>query len=264
MRLTYTFLTGLFAAVLLLTSCEKIITLELDNAGAAVVIDAGLSDQGEIQVVRLSKTYDFTQPNKFNGASGATVVLTSNTGNVVNYTEVEPGIYNSPRIRGRSGVKYTLTVNLEGKTYIATSTMPDKVHIDSLTFKDYNFFGEKSRFVDVNYLDPRGAPNYYRYILRVKGKIEEDVVSEDRFNDGNEVANTIFYDLSDLERDDQIDVEFLCIDRNVYRYFYSLSQNMGGGGPPIAPSNPPSNFSNGALGVFSAYTSSRRTATIPD
>ncbi|RZL98716.1 MAG: DUF4249 domain-containing protein, partial [Pedobacter sp.] len=192
MRLTYTFILSLFATLLMLTSCEKVITLDLDNAGPAVVIDAGLSDQGEVQVVRVSKTYDFTQPNKFNGVSDASVVLTSSTGNVVNYTEVAPGIYNSPRIRGRSGVRYTLTVKLEGKTYIANSTMPDKVHIDSLSFKDYNFFGEKSRFVDVNYLDPRGAPNYYRYILRIKGQVEEDEVSEDRFNDGNQVANTIF------------------------------------------------------------------------
>lgn len=248
----------------LFTGCEKIITLELDNAGPAVVIDAGLSDQGEIQIVKVSKTYSFTEPNKFNGLAGATVVLTSNTGNIVNYTEVAPGIYHSPRIRGRSGTTYTLSVTLDGKAYTATSTMPEKVILDSLTFKDYSFFGEKSRFVAAHYVDPAGAQNQYRYILRVKGKLEEDIVSEDRFDNGNEVANTIFYDLNDLKPDDQIEVEFQCIDRNVYRYFYSLSQNLGGGGPPIAPSNPPSNFSNGALGVFSAYTSSRKTAAIPN
>ena len=264
MKLAYIFLFSSLVSVFLFTGCEKIITLDLEDAGPVVVIDAGLSDQGEVQIVKVSKTYSFSEPNRFNGAVGAKVVLTSNVGNEVNYTEVAPGIYHSPRIRGRSTVTYTLSVTLEGKTYTASSRMPDKVHLDSLTFRDYTFFGETSRFVAANYLDPKGVQNQYRYILKAKGKLEEDVVSEDRFDDGNEVANTIFYELDDLVPGDQIEVEFQCIDRNVYRYFYSLSQNLGGGGPPIAPANPPSNFDNGALGVFSAYTSSRKSAVIQD
>ena len=41
----------LFAAALL-CSCEKIIDLKLDNAAPLVVIDAGISDQNENQVVK--------------------------------------------------------------------------------------------------------------------------------------------------------------------------------------------------------------------
>jgi len=116
--------------------------------------------------------------------------------------------------------------------------------------------------VAANYNDPKDIQNQYRYILTVKGKIEEDAVSEDRFDDGNKAANVIFYDLNDLVRGDTIEVEFQCIDRNVYKYFYSLGQNSGAGGPPVAPANPPSNFNNKALGVFNAYSTSKKTVVI--
>lgn len=247
---------------MLLSSCEKVIELKLDNAEPLVVIDGGLSDQNENQVIKVSKTYNFTETNRFNSVTGAKVVLTRPNGSTINYNEVAPGIYQSARFRGVPGNTYVLDVTVEGKTYTAASTMPVKVLLDSLTFKQFNFFGKINTYVAVNYQDPPAIANQYRYILKSKGKIEEDMVNEDRFNNGNQVADVIFYKLDDLISGDSIDVEFQCIDRNVYRYFYSLGQNKGNGGPPVSPANPPSNFNNGALGVFNAYTSSKRNAVI--
>lgn len=246
----------------ILSGCEKVIDLKLDNASPVVVIDGGVSDQNENQKILISKTYNFTEPNKFNGVSGAQVVLSAAGEKPVNYLEISPGVYQSPKFKGKSGVKYDLSVTLEGKTYAASSTMPARVVLDSLTFKTFSFFTENKTYIAVNFKDPAGIANQYRYILKVKGVVEHDSVSEDRFNDGNEVANVLFYELKDLVRGDSVRVEFQCIDRNVYRYFYSLSQNLGKGGPPVSPANPPSNFNNGALGVFNAYTSSSRTAVL--
>lgn len=245
-----------------LSGCEKVIDLKLDNAAPQLVIYGGLSDKVDNHLVVISKTYDFTDPNRFNAVSGAKVIVRNEEGTQMEYLEVSNGIYQSPKFRGQSGKKYRLDVTYEGKTYTATSTMPGKVPLDSLTFKDFSFFGETNTYVAVNYLDPKGIQNQYRYILTVKGKVEEDVVSEDRFDDGNAVANVIFYDLDDLVRGDTLDVEFQCVDRSVYKYFYSLGQNLGGGGPPVAPANPPSNFNNKALGVFSAYSTSNKTVVI--
>ena len=247
---------------MLFYSCEKVIDLQLENSVPIVVIDAGVSDVLENQVVRISQTYSFTEANRFNGLEGAKVVLKSSTGNTYDYTEVSPGIYQSNRFRGRPDITYSLDVTVGDKTYSATSTMPKKVILDSLNFKEFTFFGTTNTYVTANFNDPPGIQNQYRYILKVKGKIEEDVVSEDRFDDGSKVANVIFHEMDDLVAGDAIDVELQCIDRNVFKYFFSLSQNSGGGGPPVAPSNPPSNFSNGALGVFNAYTSSKKTVVL--
>ncbi|WP_316822705.1 DUF4249 domain-containing protein [Pedobacter gandavensis] len=248
--------------VLIFTACEKVIELKLDNAAPVVVIDGGISDQNVVHQIKVSKTYSFTEPNKFNGLSGANVSLAvDGTGSIV-FSEVSPGVYQSVRFKGKSGSKYDLSVTVEGQTYKASSVMPARVPMDSLTFKTYTLFGESKNYVAVNFKDPAGVANQYRYILKFKGKVEKDVVSEDRFDDGNKVTNVIFYELNDLIKGDSIQVEIQCIDKNVYRYFYSLGQNTGEGGPPVSPANPPSNFSNGALGVFSAHTSSIRTALI--
>ncbi|ACU04756.1 MULTISPECIES: DUF4249 domain-containing protein [Pedobacter] len=249
-------------AAMLFSSCEKVIDLKLDNAEPVVVIDGGLSDQNENQVIKVSKTYNFTEPNKFNGVTGAKVVLTRPNGSTINYNEIAPGIYQSAKFRGVTGVRYALDVTIDGKIYSAASTMPGKVMLDSLSFRQFNFFGKINTYVAVNYQDPVEVQNQYRYILKVKGKVEDDMVSEDRFNNGNSVSDVIFYKLDDLVSGDSLHVEFQCIDRNVYRYFYSLGQNAGNGGPPVSPANPVSNFNNGALGVFNAYTSSKRTAVI--
>lgn len=251
----------LFAG-LLLSSCEKIVDLKLDNANPVLVIDGGINDQNENQEVKISRTYNFTEPNKFNGVSGAKVVVTRPNGSTVTYSEVSPGIYQSVKTRGVPGNTYILNVTLEGKTYTASSTMPGRVVLDSLTFKQFNFFSTKNTYVAVNYNDPAAVQNQYRYILTVKGKIEEDMVSEDRFNNGNTVSDVIYYEIEDLVAGEKLDVEFQCIDRNVYRYFYGLGQNNGAGGPPVAPANPVSNFNNGALGIFNAYTSSKRSVVI--
>ncbi|SMD16527.1 DUF4249 domain-containing protein [Pedobacter nyackensis] len=246
----------------LFSSCEEVIDLKLDNSEPVIVIDGGISDQNENQLVKVSRTYNFTEPNKFNGVAGAQVVLIRPNGTKISYTEVSPGVYQSVKLRGLPGNKYTLDVTVGGKTYTASSTMPGRVVLDSLTFKQFNFFGATNNYMAVNYNDPAGIQNQYRYILRSNGKTEEDMVSEDRFTDGNKVSDVIFYKLEDLMVGDSLHVELQCIDRNVYRYFYSLSQSSGEGGPPVAPSNPVSNFSNGALGIFNAYTSSKRSAVI--
>ena len=249
-------------ATLSLLGCEKVIDLDLRNSDPAIVIYADITDQMENQYVRITKTYDFTEPNKFNAVTGARVIVTTQNGSVINYSEITPGVYQSPRFGGRSGIKYSLDVTIDGTKYSAVSTMPGKVILDSVNFREVSFFGKNSTHLVANFKDPLGVQNQYRYILSIQGKVVEDLVSEDRFNDGNPVSNTIYHEMNDLESGDVIELDLQCIDRTVYRYYFAFGQNMGGGGPPVAPANPPSNISNGALGIFSAHTSSKRTAKL--
>lgn len=259
----YTRYAFVVIAVSTFSACKKVIDLQLDEAVPVIVIDGGISDLNENQIVKVSKTYSFTEPNKFNGVSKANIVLKADGKALAVFVETEPGIYKSPtKFKGKPGVRYDISVTFEGKTYEASSIMPARVALDALTFKTFNFFGGNKSYIVANFSDPAGVANQYRYILKTKGVVEEDAVSEDRFNDGNKVENVIFYELDDLVKGDSVHVEFQCIDRNVYRYFYSLGQNSGQGGPPVSPANPPSNFSNGALGIFNAHTSSSRTAVI--
>ncbi len=248
-----------FSVMMLFASCEKIISLDLKTAEPVVVIEGYVTDQDEVQTVKISKTYSFAEPNKLNGVSGAQVILT-NGNTSIPFVETAPGIYQSVLFAGLPGEKYTLEVVFEGKTYTASSAMPQKVPIESLTYKKLSFFGSEKTYPVITYQDPAGTQNQYHYVVTLNNiEIKFNSVEEDRFNDGNKVENIIFYALDDLKSGDQIDIEFQTIDRNVFKYFFALSQINGNGGPPVAPSNPVSNFTNGALGVFSAYSTQKKT-----
>lgn len=244
----------LFALVL--ASCEKVIDLKLDNVAPVIVIEGNISDRFDRHVVKVSKTYNFNEPNRFNSVSGAVVRVTSENGQRFDFTETSPGIYESVRFRGSYLVKYTLNVLIDGKTYTASSVMPEKVDLNSISFRTYSFFGNSNTFIVAHYQDPPGVQNQYRYITKVNDKVGDISVSEDRFDDGNDVSNVLFSDLDNFNSGDKIEVELQCIDRNVFKYFFTIGQATGEDGPPVAPSNPDSNFNNGALGYFSAHTSS--------
>lgn len=245
-----------------MTGCEKVIDLELDKSDPVLVIDASVNNQLEYQTVKISKTTPFDEKKRFNPVTGALISLTGSNGQNISYTESSPGIYQSIAFRGVPGTKYTLSVLAEGKTYKAISTMPHPVKLDSINVKTFSFLKDTNSYAAANYHDPRSVQNQYRYILTIKGKIEFEAVTEDRFSDGNAVSDIIFYELDDLRKGDRVDVEMQCIDRAVFKYFFAISQIDGNGGPPVAPSDPVSNFSNGALGIFNAYTSNKRTLVI--
>jgi hypothetical protein len=252
----------LFTCIIIFSGCEKVIDLKLDNSEPLLVIEGSVSNQLEYQIVRISKTIPFGEKNRFNPVSGAKVTLSSSDGKGLSYTEVSPGIYQGDPFRGISGVKYTLNVLADGKTYTASSIVPQPVKLDSLTLKQFSFFGDTNTFIAANYTDPPSVQNQYRYIVKVKSKVEHEAVTEDRFNDGNSVVEVIFYELDDLKKGDRVDVEMQCIDRKVFKYFFALNQIGGSDGPPVAPANPVSNFSNGALGIFNAHTSTKRSLVI--
>jgi hypothetical protein len=255
----------LFALVItLFSSCEDVIDLELKDSKPVVVIEANVSDELKRQIVKVSQTKSFTQDNSIIPVSGAIITIKEDGG--LTYSLVETtnaGVYQSVNFAGKPGKKYTIDVTTNSKTYTANSTMPNKVALDSLTLTELTFFGNTQKFVQVNYKDPANIRNFYNTLLTVNGELRTGYYVEvDRFNDGSVVKNTIFSDEPELKSKDVIKVEFQCIDQNIYKYFFAISQISGNGGPPTAPANPASNFNNGALGFFSAHTSETKTATI--
>jgi hypothetical protein len=68
-----------------------------------------------------------------------------------------------------------------------------------------------------------------------------------------------------VHEDDAIIIEFQSIDKATYDYFSTLESISGIEIIQSAsPANPISNFSNGALGYFSAYSFDRKTINIKD
>jgi hypothetical protein len=246
----------LLTFVVILSSCEKVLDLNLDQTAPKIVIEGILTNLNTNHVVSVSHTKNFDEDNMRAVVSGAVISVTDENGQRIIFTEQgKTGNYYSSRFRGVPGRRYTMTVTTNGQTYTATSRMPFPVPIRSLTQVELSFFGETRKLVEVNYLDPANIENFYYtklYVNNIKrGSLD---ISSDRFNDGKAVKNATFVSDPDLETGDKVKIQLLTVDESVFKYLFSLSQITGNGGPPTTPANPTSNFNNGAVGYFSAST----------
>jgi len=265
----------LFASVLLsamyLTSCEKVIQIDLNDAEKKYVIEAMISDQlGSCKVV-LTQTKNFDENNTFTGVSGAQVTIADNNGAPKTLTETAPGVYEAPALTAVSSHTYQLSVRVGGEEFSATSVMPALVHLDSLYITERIFFDEKNKYATVLYDDPAGVQNAYRFIQYVNGIKEKTIfVRDDDSNDGLTIERTLLFfsddddaDEKKLKSGDNVRVEMLCISYPVYKYWFSLSQSSTGENQSATPGNPVTNIQGGALGYFSAHTWQSKTVEVP-
>jgi hypothetical protein len=249
----------------LFSSCEEVIDLKLNQSASNIVIEANLTNRFESQMVKISLTKAFTDDNTIIPVKNAVVTIKEENGLTYILKEsLVAGEYSSVPFRGKVGLNYTVQISVNGKTYTAQSTMPEAVLLDSVTVTELTFFTNRKKYIQVNYRDTPNISNQYNYVLSINDKVRNAYyVDSDRFNDGKNVTNTIFNADPELKKGDRVVVDFQCIEMNIYRYFYSISQISGNGGPPTAPSNPDSNFDNGALGYFSAHTTQKVSVIIP-
>lgn len=255
----------LIAGAISLCSCEKVIDVKLNNAEDQLVIEGAITDQSGQQVIKISKSVLYTEDNTYPAVTGATVVVTSDNGQSWTFAETAPGIYTFGPLKGETGRVYSLRATVNGAVYTASSTMPAAVAIDSLDVKVFNFGNENIKQAQVHYKDPAGIANYYRFVLKVNGMQSKRVYAEnDRLTDGREVPSVLFYngkndDDDELKTGDKVEVEMQCIDKNIFTYWYTLSQqSQNGPGGGVTPGNPPSNIVGNALGYFSAHAVSKK------
>ncbi|MCC8424283.1 DUF4249 domain-containing protein [Mucilaginibacter sp. UR6-11] len=257
--------------LLLLNSCEKAIDLKLPDNTPKYVIEAVLTNEAGGCRVAISQTKAFTGDNTFTGVSGATVTISSN-GSAQTLTPTGTGIYQHSTFKGAPGNTYQLTVQVDGKTFTASSAMPQPVAFDSLYVKKgegNNKDGSPLQYAFAGYNDPGSVKNFYRFVQYVNNKKEKTVfIADDEFTNGNSVNNRLSFsnDNDDPARNiksgEQLTVEMLCLDPVVYQYWYSLKNGAGGDGNNAAPSNPDTNLSGGALGYFSAHFIQRKTILV--
>lgn len=254
------------SALIIFSSCEKEIHIDLNSSEPQVVIDGSVTDAAGPYFVRITKTVNYSESNVYPGISGAVVIISDNLGNVDTLTETSAGLYQTSKIVGTPGRTYSLSVAVEEKKYYATSTMPLKVSLDSLKFSITAVPGEEDLYsVLPVFTDPLTLGNNYRYLLNINSELD-DTYYVDNDNIGNGLVNkrSIFNPDLEIKLKDTVTVEFRCIDAASYTYFYTLGQISGGGpGGGTTPTNPPNNITGDeALGIFSAYTTQSRTQIV--
>jgi len=260
-------LINMAVCAVLMTSCTKVIDVNLNSVAKKYVIEGYVDNFGGPAQVSITQTKDFDENNDFPGVSGAEVTISDNGADAIQLTESNAGFYETGKLQGIVGHTYTLTVKIDGETFTASSTMPQQVTFDSIFVENREVFDGTKPVVNVVYQDPVGKGNGYHFIEYRNNKRTKTIfASSDDFTDGNKITRPLLtFDEEDdeqLKSGDVVNVVMECIDRPVYKYWYSLDAAAGSGNS-ATPANPVSNISGGALGYFSAHTSEVKTITVP-
>jgi hypothetical protein len=253
----------LFTIVIMLSSCEKVIEFPLNTTEKRVVLQAFLTDTAGVNNVKITTTADFSAPNRFIPITGAQVTVTDNLNNSVTFTQRADSTYGNTNFRGVPGRTYTMKIVTGGKEYTAVSILPlRRVAIDSLTVSETVNPGNATptKNIDCYFTDPINVKNYYRFVFSRNSRNARDIeIDEDQFYDGQ--PNTYTLSSDSLKRNDIVVIEMQCIDKAAFNYFFTLQSLTND--ESAAPANPNSNWNNGALGYFSAYTYNRRRIVVP-
>lgn len=257
---------------LLFYSCsEDVVSIDINSSAPKIVIEGKIVTGNGPQTVKITKTTDFFKPSDFPPVLGADVTITDTKGNAVTLDETGGGLYTTSKIQGIVGETYKLTVRTGEKVYSSLSTLKSPVVIDSLSMEeDSQGGGDKIYFLHCYFSDTKNLTEYYRLKIYINGEQYKDYgLYQDRLTDGKKIDYE--YYINDEQYKDEfhdgdiITLEMEAIDRPVYDYFNTLSNALismsDESSTPFSstPGNPESNISNGALGYFSAYSSTAYT-----
>jgi hypothetical protein len=187
-------------------------------------------------------------------------------------------VYSSldPNLVGAVGQTYTLNVQYDNQTYSATTKLLVPVGLDAFQWipsEENDQFGLCRAFLT----DPANAKNAYRWeskiITTVNGSPKDyrfrhggGSYFDDQFFNGLSINFETRYPEKDttypdgLKRyfkyGDSVVIKLSHIEYPVYNYFDKLRTQLENSGSPFSsPVLIPSNFTNGALGIWSGYSS---------
>ncbi|WP_310556168.1 DUF4249 domain-containing protein [Flavobacterium sp.] len=234
----YLFITTLF---LTLSSCEKVIDLELDTAPPKLVIDASIKWQrgttGSYQKIKLTTTtsyFSYTIPI----VSGANVVVENSSNTVFNFTELNAsGEYICNNFIPVINETYKLTVTQNGQTYTATEKLYSTSEIEDIEQKTVSGFDGDQIQVKFLFQDNGSENNYYLTTFKQNNiAVPEFFAESDEFYQGNKMFG--FYTEDSLKPGNILDMSVQGISKKYYNFMQKLISISGnGGGNPF--STPP-------------------------
>lgn len=126
-----------------LTSCDTVIHPTLQSASAVYVVDAFVTDKLDTQVINITYSQPYFDATVPPGVSGASVVISDNESNTFTFVE-------NPNVKGsyiwipagvgfgKIGNRYTLSILVNGESFVADSRMGRVPPVDSITFAESN------------------------------------------------------------------------------------------------------------------------------
>jgi hypothetical protein len=265
---------------LFIVGCEDVIEVDLNSADPKIVIEGVVANDNSPTRVKITKSTDFYEPGVYDKVTGAEIEITDSKGNSGVLTEIEEGLYQTDAVSGEEGRTYYISVKAEGETYSAESTIPQQLNLDSLNLEIAPYppgeeTEEKKRYyLHIYFQDDPENEDYARFRILNNGELLGGYrIYNDKYTNGNYIKARLNLGAEDnnIKIGDELTVQLLSIDKASYDFYLTeniinASRTQGGGGPPssISPANPNTNWTNDALGVFTAFSVSTQSVIVEE
>lgn len=259
-------LAYILGLVVLASSCQKVIDVDLNEGNQNIVIEGNYSGEDSTVRVSVTLTSSYFNNDPSPTVDNALVTITDQNGVPTVIPSTGNGQYELTGYIPTYGTTYTLSVVHDGTTYSAGCLMPVPVQLDPITYLYFDgFFGSDPGYATfLNFQDPPNSTDFYQVVITENGttydRIDEIQTQDDALTNGNYVSRPMFLgEFSQLG--DTISYEFRTVDEAIFDYTFQAA-SISGGSDSAAPGNPITNWDNGALGYFNAYGVSRDTVVI--
>ena len=250
---------GLVAAVLIISSCQKVIEVPINEEDDIYIIEAVMKDRANESFIKASKSVNIYSSMTQELISGASFTVTDDNMQSWVFTEDpgEPGTYLNNSFIVQENTTYTIDAVIEGHAVTGTSYSKKDPIMDSIYARpnELDIEAPYSQWIFYHSTDRVDEQNNYRLKIWINGEQPDQYYIGNDYYINGETYEAQFF-LADAYQGDTVKVEMLEMDEHVYTYFYGLQNTLTTGAFSPAPANPPSNLKcetapvNGYFGVF--------------
>ena len=277
------------ALMLVMGSCQKEVHINLQSEDSQIVVQGSI-ENGQPPFVLLNTTFGFfssidfsTLTNSF--VHGAVIKVSDGT-KTVTLKEYSIDTINSNKfyaysvdttnpanvLIGELGKQYTLSIEVNGKTYSSVTKIPYPKGLDTIWFGKPVFTrsGTPGNAIELfgTYTDPDTPGNYVRYYTRHNNRdaYRAGGVYDDELVNGKTIANIDLFAGFDADGTTPVDsliyfypgdtvtLKWCEIDKYVYEFWNTYQFAIQSVGNPFSsPINAKTNITNGALGVWEGH-----------
>ena len=229
--------------VLVFTSCEDVIDVDVQEATTRLVIEASLDWEkgttGNNQTIKLSKSTPYFDANTNVSVTNASVKVTNNnSAEEFVFTHQSNGLYTTTQFVPVINDSYTLEVIYDGETFTANETLTPVTDITEITQSIEDGFENDVLEFNVIFTDPEDEENYYLFKTQRRGDLLPELEDgDDEFVNGNEI--TWWFEKQEDEDTDKIeeykpgdivDISFFGISEAYFNYIRILIEQSEGAG----------------------------------
>lgn len=230
----------------ILTSCEDVIDIDLDEAPPRLVVEAninitevGASQNSWVKLTTTAPFFDNTVPI----VDEAIVEITDENNFSYPFEYYNEGIYHGSFFP-QENIEYTLRIIYKDEIYTATTSLQPTASLEYVQQKNDGGFSGEDIELKAFFTDDGAKDNFYYFTGYSEKGVVRNVYSDEFFN-GNSFFG--YYVVEDLAPGDTVNFALYGIDEAFYNYMFVLlqqSSNQGSGPFETQPATVRGNIKN--------------------